>query len=107
MFSILLPVCVAPALAVLLIGDRRAKKLGALSIAASSQVKRKNAKTGQEELTQRTRWENFRYYWSRLNVTGLLLMGFGFALLLTPMTLNSTAKGGYSNRELPHDAELC
>jgi hypothetical protein len=27
-------------------------------------------------------------------------MGFAFVLLLAPMTLNTTAKGGYTNREL-------
>ncbi|TYJ57394.1 hypothetical protein B9479_001934 [Cryptococcus floricola] len=99
MFCILLPVCISPAIIVLLIGDHRAKKLGTISLAASSVAQRKFL-AGQGETKRRSLWQNVRFYWTRLNVFGLLLMGFGFALLLTPMTLNTTAKGGYGNPSL-------
>jgi hypothetical protein len=89
MFCIMLPVCMAPALAVLFIGDHRAKKLGMTS----------TLRDAAPEVETRTVWETVKFYWTRLNVTGLLLMGFGFALLLTPITLSTTAKGGYKNRE--------
>jgi hypothetical protein len=98
MFCILLPVCISPALVVLLVGDHRARKLGALSLASSSYARRQALK-GQEQAAQRSTWNSIRYYWSRLNVPGFLLMGFAFVLLLAPMTLNATATGGYTNRE--------
>lgn len=99
MFCILLPVAMAPALAVLLIGDRRAKQLGVLSLAASSRARR--MQLGEEtDTVNRTKWQSFRHYWTRLNAFGLLLMGFAFALILTPITLSTTATGGYKNRKL-------
>lgn len=97
MFCILVPVCIAPAIAVLLIGDHRAKKLGVISVAASAA--RQRQALGQEAVESRTLWQSFRFYWTRLNVFGLLLMGFGFALILTPMTLYSGAIGGWKNRK--------
>lgn len=99
MFCILLPVCVSPALAVLLIGDYRAKKIGALSLAASSKIRRKQMGLEAHEVEAVSFYRKVRFYWTRLNCFGLLLMGFAFALLLTPMTLNTTAKGGYTNRK--------
>lgn len=105
MFCILLPVCMSPALIVLLIGDHRAKQLGALSLASSSKARREQlALTGQPEAVEEDEtagmnaWGKLGFYWTRLNVFGFLLMGFAFALLLTPMTLYTTAKGGYKNR---------
>jgi hypothetical protein len=97
MFAILLPVCVSPALIVLLIGDHRARKVGAFSLAASSYSQR--VAKGAEVVPQRTLMEKFKYYWSRMNIFGFLLMGFGFACLLAPLTLNTTATNGYKNRE--------
>lgn len=94
MFCILLPVCMSPALVVLFIGDHRAKKLG-----VEAKLRQQIDKNQVEEPQNRTLWESTRYYFMRLNVVGLLLMGFGFALLLTPITLSTTAKGGYKNRE--------
>lgn len=44
-------------------------------------------------------WQSCRFYWTRLNAFGSLLMGFAFALLLTPITLSTTAENGYKNRE--------
>jgi len=103
MFCILLPVCVAPALIVLHIGDHRAKKLGAVSLASSSATRREQlgqAAPVQHETVQRTMWQSCRFYWTRLNAFGSLLMGFAFALLLTPITLSTTAENGYKNPSL-------
>ncbi|KAK1925985.1 hypothetical protein DB88DRAFT_480303 [Papiliotrema laurentii] len=99
MFCILVPVCISPAVIVLLIGDRRAQKLGVVSLATSSL--RQRQVLGEEAVgPTRTRWETIRYYWTRLNVLGLLLMGFAFGLLLAPVTLSSTAKNGWKNPSL-------
>ncbi|WVQ96555.1 hypothetical protein IAU59_003660 [Kwoniella sp. CBS 9459] len=98
MFCILLPVAMSPALAVLLIGDYRAKKLG-VSLAKKTEI-RTQTLTDSASLVEKTTWQKIRFYWTRLNAFGLLLMGFGFACLLTPMTLNTSAKGGYTNPSL-------
>ena len=95
----MLPVAISPALIVLLIGDHRAKKLGALSLASSSYARRRVLAGIAVEKPQRTLVQSVLYYWSRLNAFGFLLMGFAFVLLLAPMTLSATAVGGYQNRE--------
>lgn len=95
----MLPVCISPALIVLLIGDHRAKKLGAMSLASSSYARRQVMAGQAIESPQRTVIQSVLYYWSRLNAFGFLLMGFAFVLLLAPMTLSATAVGGYKNRE--------
>lgn len=99
MFVILLPLAISPALIVLLVGDRRAKRLGALSLASSSYARRQYLASQNTESENRTLLQSCLHYWSRLNGFGFLLMGFAFVLLLAPMTLNTTAKGGYTNRE--------
>jgi hypothetical protein len=99
MFVILLPLAISPALFVLLVGDRRAKRLGALSLASSSYARRQYLASQNAERENRTFIQSCLHYWSRLNGFGFLLMGFAFVLLLAPMTLNTTAKGGYTNRE--------
>jgi len=99
MFCILLPVCVAPALVVLHIGDHRAKKLGAMSLASSSATKREELGLESAPAVHRTLYQSFRFYWTRLNAFGSLLMGFAFALLLAPNTLSTTAENGYKNRK--------
>jgi hypothetical protein len=99
MFCILLPLAISPALIVLLVGDRRAKRLGALSLASSSYARRQFLANQTAERENRTLLQSCLHYWSRLNGFGFLLMGFAFVLLLAPMTLNATAKGGYTNRE--------
>lgn len=40
------------------------------------------------------------YYWSQIDAFGLLLIGFSFVCLLSPATLSTTAKGGYTNPSL-------
>jgi hypothetical protein len=40
------------------------------------------------------------YYTKRINLLGLLLLGFSFALILTPFTLSASAAGGYKNPSL-------
>ncbi|KAL7419034.1 hypothetical protein Q5752_005870 [Cryptotrichosporon argae] len=100
MFCIILPVAVSPALAVLLVGDYRAKKLGAVSLASSSKSRRQQMGQATDDDGDLTLWQSIRFYWTRLNCFGLLLMGFAFALLLTPITLSTTASGGYKNPSL-------
>jgi len=97
MFAILMPVCTAPAIIVLFIGDRRARQMGVLSLATAIPSERE--KIAGTNPAERTLVQSVRYYFSRFNILGFLLMGFGFALLLAPITLSATATGGYKNRE--------
>ena len=97
MFAIMLPVSALPCLAVLFIGDRRARQLGVQSLAKATKSERQ-AIIG-AEAHQRTLVESVRFYLSRFNILGFLLMGFSFGLLLTPITLSTTAENGYKNRE--------
>jgi hypothetical protein len=99
MFCILLPLAILPALIILPIGNHCAKKLGALSLASSSYARQQFLANKNAEQAQRTPLQSRMYYWTQLNVFGFLLMGFAVVLLLTPMTLNTTAKGGYTSHE--------
>lgn len=98
MFCILIPVLISPAIAVLFVGDYRAKKVGALSLAAPSYY-RAQVLAGMEVQKPPTRVLVMRYF-SRINAFGLLLLGFAFGCILTPFTLRYTAKGGYTNPSL-------
>jgi len=96
MFAIMLPVSALPALAVLFLGDRRARQLNVLSLATATHSAR--TELVGPDAPQRTLRESILFYISRFNLFGFLLMGFSFALLLTPITLSTTAVGGYTNR---------
>ena len=82
----------APALMVLFWADIKAKKLGVLSIAASSYDGR--VKNKGERLTW---WQLTRGWWSQIDAVGLILLGAGWALVLLPFTLYKSAKGGWGN----------
>ncbi|WVQ79992.1 hypothetical protein IAT38_002093 [Cryptococcus sp. DSM 104549] len=98
MFCIIIPVTIAPALIILFWADSRAKKLGALSLASSTYAREKIL-AGQT-VERRPWYQTVLHYARRLDVMGLLLLGFAFAMLLSPFTLSSTAQGGYKNPSL-------
>ena len=79
MFVILVPVCIAPALVVLFWADRKARRTGALSLASSSYARKQVLK--KEGGLQRTAWQQVVYYWHRVDVIGLVLLGFSFGLI--------------------------
>lgn len=95
MFVILVPVCIAPALVVLFWADRKARRTGALSLASSSYARKQVLK--KEGALQKTVWEQVVYYWHRVDVIGLVLLGFSFGLILVPVTLSASMEGGYAN----------
>ena len=82
----------APALMVLFWADIRAKKLGVLSIAASSYDGR--VKDMEDRLTW---WQLTRSWWVQIDAVGLILLGAGWALVLLPFTLYRSAEGGWGN----------
>ncbi|KAJ7637628.1 major facilitator superfamily domain-containing protein [Mycena polygramma] len=97
MFVILVPVSIAPALVILFWGDRKAKKIGALSLASSSYARRQQlaGKQPDQSLIQLG-----LYYWRLIDAFGLLLLGTGFALILLPFTLYTKAQNGWKNPSL-------
>jgi len=87
-----MPAVMAPALMVLFWADIKAKKLGVLSIAASSYNRRVGGK--EERLTW---WQLTRNWWVQIDAVGLILLGVGWALVLLPFTLYRRAEGGWEN----------
>ncbi|KAK8849795.1 hypothetical protein IAR55_005131 [Kwoniella newhampshirensis] len=98
MFCIMIPILIAPAIGILFWADRRAQKVGALSLASSTYA-RERALTGEAPVA-RTRSATCLYYARRIDAVGLILMGFAFGCILTPFTLSTTAQGGYKNPSL-------
>ncbi|OCF31471.1 siderophore-iron transporter Str1 [Kwoniella heveanensis BCC8398] len=97
MFCIIVPCTIIPAILILFWADYRAKKVGALSLASSTYA-REAALSGQTE--RRTVLQMLIKYAREIDAIGLLLIGFAFGCLLTPFTLYTTAKGGYTNPSL-------
>ncbi|KAJ7475679.1 major facilitator superfamily domain-containing protein, partial [Mycena latifolia] len=97
MFVILVPACMSPVLLVLFWADRKAKKIGALSLASSSYARRKQL-AGQEQ--DQSLIQLGLHYWRLIDAFGLLLMGTAFTLVLLPFTLYTSADNGWKNPSL-------
>ncbi|KAJ7183589.1 major facilitator superfamily domain-containing protein [Mycena filopes] len=93
MFVILVPISIAPALIVLFWANRKAEKIGALSLASSSYARRKqlDGKPAQSLLHLGS------YYWRLLDGFGLLLLGSAFTLTLLPLTIYTKIHNGWKN----------
>ena len=89
-----MPVCVMPILYCLFWAEWEAKKSGKLSFAASSVAYQLGLSGKQQE---QSLWERIRQGASTIDAFGLLLLGFAFALLLSPPSLYATANGGWTN----------
>lgn len=88
MFCIIMPVVIAPATIVMLYLENRAKNLW-------STVEQKNYKLN---ISFRSNWK--KMVWKviiEVDVFGLLLLGFGFSLVLLPLSLYLTAQNGWKN----------
>ena len=75
--------------------DIKAKKLGTLSLAASDYTARVRAGKEERKSWLRLIWDMFIV----IDALGLVLLGTGFALVLLPFTLYTTAKDHWRNRE--------
>ncbi|WVQ84554.1 hypothetical protein IAT38_006708 [Cryptococcus sp. DSM 104549] len=91
MFAIMVPVLLLPAIATLYVMQFRGKKLGMITMAGS-----KNERTG-VDVPSRTWWQALRQGLVEIDIIGLVLLGFGFSLLLLPFTLRKAAVGGWHN----------
>lgn len=90
MFAIIIPVCLLPAIIVMLWLDRKATKTGKINIASckydvANDVADKNYK------------KLFKDGLIQIDAMGLVLLGFAFSLLLLPFSLYSTAEGKWHN----------
>lgn len=81
MFAILVPASLLPLIATLLWAEREARKRGYIT--------KQPSKDGV--------WAKFLDYAERLDIVGLTLIGTSVALILLPLTLARSAKGGWKN----------
>jgi hypothetical protein len=88
-----MPIVMAPALMVLFWADIRAQRIGALSISASSYAGRTQ---GEEQQTYLQLWKS---WWIQIDAFGLIILGFGLALILLPFTLYRRVEHEWNNRE--------
>ena len=99
MFAIMVPVLLAPAIFTLYAMQRRGEKLGMVTMASS-----KRERVGVDGSSE----EKGAKYWMRLcyeglidiDILGLILLGFSFALILLPFTLAKSADGGWGNKSM-------
>ncbi|KAL1712895.1 hypothetical protein EV715DRAFT_259012 [Schizophyllum commune] len=109
MFAIIMPVVLAPAIATLIHLDREAQREGIVNIASSNAARRAArveaegsdvprglvvAKLVEEQPT----WlEQTRKNLIEIDAIGLLLLGFGWGMVLLPFVLNSKMKEGWES----------
>lgn len=116
MFAIIMPVALGPAIAVLIYLDRKAKKHGLINMASSNAARRAAADgltekqddtsprglivaaaaTEPQESWGRALLRN----WHEIDAFGLILLGFGWSLLLLPFSLKTYAEHGWRNHSL-------
>ncbi|KAF5672723.1 major facilitator superfamily transporter [Fusarium denticulatum] len=95
MFAILVPALLIPAILTLYTMQRRGEKAGMVTMADSKDVRLGRSEATPKNLT----------YWAKLayrglidiDIVGLILLGFAFSLILLPITLAKSAKGGWNN----------
>lgn len=93
MFCIITPACVTPALIVLFWADTQAKKQGQLGIGASDYSVRLHLGGGKHLPL----WRLALNALAIIDAVGLVLLDFGFSLVLLPLTLYAGAEGGFAN----------
>ncbi|PRQ77448.1 hypothetical protein AAT19DRAFT_8516 [Rhodotorula toruloides] len=96
MFCIITPACVTPALIVLFWADTQAKKQGQLGIGSSNYSVRLHLGGGKHLPL----WRLALNALAIIDAVGLVLLGFGFSLVLLPLTLYAGAKGGFANASM-------
>lgn len=93
MFAIMMPVLLVPAIWTLYGVQRRADKLGAISFGEAGMARREGIKVHSGKDYLNLAWRGI----IDIDLAGLILLGFGFALVLLSFNLSKTAKGGWSN----------
>ncbi|KXH66775.1 hypothetical protein CSAL01_09850 [Colletotrichum salicis] len=113
MFAIIMPATVGPAIATLLYLDREAKD-GIVNLASSNAARRAAREMAEEKGYHGPRgaivapaaepagtWmEGLKRKLIEIDALGLILLGFGWSLLLLPFSLKTYAEYGWSNQSL-------
>ncbi|KAL2074272.1 hypothetical protein VTL71DRAFT_8050 [Oculimacula yallundae] len=100
MFCIIAPILVTPIILTLFYADRKAKKAGELSFAASrleTKYAIENDTMQVERTSLRHRFTIFRRLLDEIDLIGLFLLAMGFALILLPFSLAKDAKDGWKD----------
>ncbi|KAL6363939.1 hypothetical protein LRP88_03370 [Fusarium phalaenopsidis] len=114
MFAIIMPVALSPAVATLIYLDRKAKKEGVVNIASSNAARRAARELAQESgyegphgaivapaAEENKTWlEALKHNLEEIDAFGLILLGFGWSLLLLPFSLKTYAEHGWRNQSL-------
>lgn len=93
MFVIMMPAFVAPIIVLLYSLQWKAKRLGLVSLAASGMTRRGQAAPQQERSYMKLAYTSA----VEMDLVGLVLLAFAFALILMPFSLAKAASGGWSN----------
>ncbi|CAE6524685.1 unnamed protein product [Rhizoctonia solani] len=96
MFAIIVPAVMTPAIITLFAADRRAKKNGELAFGASLSERRR-VKADGSIAPRQPLWLQFKDVAIKMDLFGLVLIGFIFGLILFPISLAKTVRGGWSN----------
>lgn len=96
MFAILIPAALAPLIITLLWAEGKAKRLGIVEARSAAAKDQANAHSSVFQRLARLS--------AQMDIIGLILIAAAVALILLPLTLSQTAKGGWNNGRLPFDA---
>lgn len=117
MYCIIMPVVMGPAILVILYLERKARQQG-LSLTAAEPIEDSTAQTpivddeekkpdvpqqpklSDLEVPRKTATKRLIEIWHELDSVGLILLGFGWSLLLLPFSLSAYANDGYRNPSL-------
>ncbi|KAL5633959.1 hypothetical protein ACGC1H_005971 [Rhizoctonia solani] len=96
-FAIIVPAVMTPAIITLFAADRQAKKNGELAFGASLSERRRIEKADAAAVPRQPLWLQFKDVAIKMDLFGLVLIGFIFGLILFPISLAKTVRGGWSN----------
>lgn len=111
MFAIIMPAILIPAIIILIYYDRKAQRLGIVNIASSKAARREAQQYGEKgshgivsvptsNVPPKPWSQKMREGLVEIDGFGLLLLGFGWSLLLLPFSLKTNAEKGWKNPSL-------
>ncbi|KAG8707245.1 hypothetical protein FRC08_000619, partial [Ceratobasidium sp. 394] len=96
-FAIIVPAIMTPAIVTLFAADRRAKKAGELSFGASLNERRRVEGVKGVAAPRQPLWVQAKDIALKMDLFGLVLIGFIFGLILFPISLAKTVNRGWAN----------
>ena len=120
MWAIIMPVALSPAIVALFYLERKAQRYGVVNIASSKRDRRQAQELAQEKgeeieggrgvapaATRQPLWPQIKRGLIEIDCFGLIIMGFGWCLLLLPFSLKSGADNGWKNPSLIASESTC